>query len=140
MGQDDLKPEGIGRTGRMGGEAYDDDVEGHAGRKQLAWRSPMVPLASSWAPLTTTTSRATPPASSSAWRSRWCRSQQLGAADDDDVEGHAGRKQLGVAKQPRCRSQAAGALTTTTSRAHAARKQLGVARARWCRSQAAGRR
>jgi hypothetical protein len=35
MGQDDLKPEG--RSVRLGGEAYDDDVEGHAARKQVGF-------------------------------------------------------------------------------------------------------
>ena len=59
MGQDDLKPEGVGRQIRLGGEAYEDDVEGHVGTRKPAAAEP-----------------------------DGIGTRKPAASDDDDVEGH----------------------------------------------------
>jgi hypothetical protein len=67
MGQDDLKPEA--RSVRLGGEAYDDDVEGHGARKAGAFEPEGVGRKAG---------AAEPDGVG----------RKAGAADDDDVEGH----------------------------------------------------
>jgi hypothetical protein len=75
MGQDDLKPEG--RSVRHGGEAFDDDVEGHGSRKAVGFD----PEGSG------KKVAAVEPDG---------RGRGLGNSDDEDVEGH-GHKQVGFA-------------------------------------------